>query len=361
MKILILHPDLQTHGGIENYFLLLKNKFEVPVKYFLIGKRFAEKGFWRKFFRFFVDYYSFIKLIRYEKFDLVVGNPSLDLKGIIRDGMFIIISKKFDIKTILFIHGWYKTFENQIEKFGSYLIKILFRNVDAFIVLSKNNEGKLKSWGILQPIFREVTFFDPETQNGFDINKAIKDRQKSQNLQILFLSRILIQKGIYETIEAFSILQKRYPLAKLFIAGDGEELENIKLIVRKQNISNVQFSGHIIGSDKTQAFNDSHLYCFPSYTEGFPLSIVEAMSFGLPVITTAVGGIPDFFENGVNGYLVAEKNPNSLVEHIKKIITDKKLYENISLNNYHYAQSHFAISSAIQRLEKIFHSVIKDS
>ena len=148
---------------------------------------------------------------------------------------------------------------------------------------------------------------------------------------------------------------------ELVIAGDGKELDNVKSFTRARNFHNVTFAGYVRDEEKRRRFEEAHIFCLPSYAEGCPVSVIEAMAYGLPVVTRSVGGVVDFFKNGEHGFTSESLDPNVLAGQIEKLLVDNSLYERISLNNYQYAQSHFLASDAVLRLERIYEAAFSSS
>ena len=100
---------------------------------------------------------------------------------------------------------------------------------------------------------------------------------------------------------------------------------------------------------------EHHLYCFPTYYgEGLPTSVLEAMAFGMPVVTRPVGGLADLFEDGKMGALVYGKNPDEIADCIEKIIVDKEKMADMARYNADYAQKHFLSSVVAKRLLNIY-------
>ncbi|MHA2052204.1 MAG: glycosyltransferase family 4 protein [Candidatus Hodarchaeales archaeon] len=345
MKVLITHPEFDNPGGVSNYYKRLQNKFEIPIVHFIVGKRIKEKNFLSRILRVFLDYFRFVKCLKRINIDLVHINPSLDLKSFIRDGIFALLAKINKRKTVIFFRGWKKSFEAHIKS-------------DAFIVLSDEFRKTLKRWGVVQPIHQEVTIVDEDDLRGFDIKKALRKRQRSKKWSVLFLSRVTRNKGIYETIEAVSLLRSKFPMIELIVAGDGDELEDVKSFVHNRNISNVKFVGYIRNEKKRRIFEKAQVFLFPSYSEGMPLSVVEAISFGLPVVTRPVGGLADFFKNKKHGFITESKEPIILANYIEKLFLDKGLYENISFYNFNQGKKWFLASKAAKRLEEIYSEVL---
>ncbi len=360
MKILIMHPDFEDQGGVAKYYLKLRGKFSMTVEHYILGKRPDEGGVLSKFLRIIRDYGIFMMKLRMNQYSVIHVNPSLDFKAVLRDGVFLLLARMHKKKTIVFFRGWHKMFESKLRRNGLWLFRILYGKTNAFIVLSNEVKMTLRSWGYSQPIYREVTIIDDDTLEGFEIHKTIAGRKTSQTCRILFLSRVLKEKGIYETIKAVSILQTRHLGIELIIAGDGYELQRAKSYVNEHGIQNVTFTGYVSGQEKKELLETANIFCFPSYGEGMPNVVIEAMAFGLPVVTRRVGGLADFFKDGEHGFFTTSKDPIIFADFIEKLLVNQQLYEEISLNNYQYAQSNFLASCAAKRLEQIYRSVLAE-
>ena len=83
------------------------------------------------------------------------------------------------------------------------------------------------------------------------------------------------------------------------------------------------YLGWVSGAEKIDVFNIADIFVLPSYNEGLPISILEAMSYGLPILSTTVGGIPEIVENGVNGFLVEPGDKNALLEFLEVLVLNK--------------------------------------
>ena len=175
---------------------------------------------------------------------------------------------------------------------------------DQINILNSTISSKLRHAGFRNKIGNSKTFVEDE----FLRNVHKKSYHKIKT--ILFLSTISKNKGIYEAINTFKLINKRNPDIKYIVAGDGPELKNIKMSLGKDIKQMITFTGYVSGSDKENIFLKSDLYIFPSYYEGMPISLLEAMGSGLPVICSDAGAIPDFFENGKMGYMIKELDPN---------------------------------------------------
>ena len=352
MRVLIAHPN--ARGGVTNYYKQLRGRFTIPVLHFEVGRTLGEHGRLQRTLRRLAAYWKFVICLKKNNIDLVHLNPSLDSKSFIREGFFALLARVNKKKVIVFFHGWKKPCEVRIERYFLKVFNRFFGKADALIVLTNENKKTLERWGVIKPIYKEVTVINDNELTGFDMQNALKKRQSSKTWRILFLARIIREKGIYEILEAFSLIQSKHPTVELVVAGDGRELNNVKSFTRERNIHNVTFAGYIKDEEKRRRFYEAHIFCLPSYAEGCPVSVIEAMAYGLPVVTRPVGGVVDFFKNESHGFISESLDPNVLAGHIEKLLVDKNLYEKISLHNYQYAQSHFLASAAALRLERIY-------
>jgi len=356
MRILNLLPD--QGGGIESYYEKLRPHLDGGVEYFVCGKRPGEHSLVQQAKRLLTDYLLYWIRLRSKNYDLVVVNPSLETKGILREGLFILLASICDVKCIVFFHGWRPITENQIEHTWMNLFMSTYGiRTSAVIVLADTIRKKLIGWGLRQNIYLECTVVDDQV-SAHDVRSYIEERLSTIAWRILFLARIGKSKGIYEALDTFKLLVRRHPEMELMIAGDGEELANVKQAVVRDLIPNVTFYGYVRGVRKDDLYRKAHCYLLPSYTEGMPNTVLEAMAFGLPVITRPVGGIKDFFENGRHGFATWSLDPLRFAAFIETLHTDRRLWKEISFNNRNFALSRFLASDAAQRLESIYREVI---
>ena len=228
-----------------------------------------------------------------------------------------------------------------------------YNKADALVVLATSFKNDLREWGITKPIYLSTTKVDDELLKGFDIDK------KQYRKDLLFLARIEDYKGIFITIEAFRRVKEKFPDATLKIAGTGSALNEAKDMVQYLQILDVIFLGNVSGDKLKNAFQESSIYILPtSHGEGMPTSVLEAMAFGLPVVTRPVGGLKDFFEDSKMGFLVDSLDPKDFIDKIEKLLANPILLQQISNFNYMYANKNFLASKVAQNLEAISEEVM---
>jgi len=152
----------------------------------------------------------------------------------------------------------------------------------------------------------------------FNEKDIVTNREyKEKNIyHILFLGRLDKDKGLEELLKATAILNKQKSNFMLTIVGDGEFMERAKEITNNLEISKmVKFTGSVYNSDEIKEYyTNSDIYILPTYHEGFPRTLYEAMIFGIPIITTFVGGIPTLMKDDFNCKEIKPKSVESIVE-----------------------------------------------
>lgn len=122
--------------------------------------------------------------------------------------------------------------------------------------------------------------------------------------------------------------------------------------VLKEAIAGISFLGNVSGIEKREQLKSSDLYILPTSGEGMATSILEAMAFGLVIISRPVGGVKDFFLQEQMGYLIESLEPEDYSKHIEYFINNPDKTLNISRFNHFYACNHFLASQVAQKIEK---------
>jgi len=340
MKILINTPPATKPGGVANHFSGLKQYWSESVYYNYIGGRNGIPGF----IILGIDLVKFIIKLITVRPDVVLLNPSLRKRAIKRDGYYLRLSKFFKVPTVIFFHGWDQSLADQISKKPEQFFNT-YKHADKLIVLASDFKKQLREWGILKPVSLTTTKVDDKLISSLDISK------KRYGKTILFLSRIEKPKGIFIALKAYQIVKQVIPDSNLIIAGNGSMLKSAREYVNNNRVNDVEFTGHIGGGKLVEVYKKSDYYILPTYSEGMPTSVLEAMAFGLPVLTRPVGGMVDFFENDKMGYLVDSLNPEDFANKIIEVLLNRERHQSIGHYNYEYAKQHFYASNVVSKLE----------
>lgn len=352
-KVLITCPYYsEGAGGVATFYKVFAERQHNNARLFYIGKD-RPCGIARTLWMLFKQYVQLLFLI--PKYDLVIVNPSLKPNCIKRDGMTVRLARFFHKKTCVFWRGFDEDYFNEVVKvkYKEKLQKGLFR-VDHSIVLGEMIYQRYHSIGLNTPYSFGSTMFD-----SFLLRNSEKTFDESQ-FRILFLARIIRMKGIFEALEAFLQFQSNHHEATLVVAGSGEDLEQAKKIASKLTgyyNAQIDFVGDVRGERKRQCYEQADLYLFPSYTEGMPNSVLEAMGMGLPILTSKVGAVPDFFEDGKMGRMMQGHSAEEIQEKLEWFYEHRSELPEMSRYNTQYAAEHFADEMVISRLEQTFESI----
>ncbi len=142
--------------------------------------------------------------------------------------------------------------------------------------------------------------------------------------RILFLGQVEPRKGIYELVEAVSLLRERFPQVELAIGGQGE-LEQVKRRAEELGVlERVTMLGWVTSGRKQEELARASVFCLPSHAEGLPMAMLEAMAAGKAIVVSGVGGIPDAVQDGDNGLMVQPGDAQGLASALARILGDEQ-------------------------------------
>jgi glycosyltransferase involved in cell wall biosynthesis len=241
-------------------------------------------------------------------------------------GLLVYVAKIAGKKTIMHNHAAdFHLFYAKCSNPKKNLIKRIFKRTDVNLVLSTDwynwYSGLVPSakWTLLR--------------NSIDIPKNVERKiLAGGKAKLLFLARLEERKGIFDLVDIMPDFFSRYPGCELYIAGQGDTIQIQKVVQQYKLESQVKILGYINGKQRDLLLRDSHLLILPTYNEGLPMSLLEAMAYSVVPITTPVGGIPDVVVDKVNGYLVQPGNKRELLETICYVVENAHLYRQVSDN-----------------------------
>jgi len=215
-----------------------------------------------------------------------------------RKSSFALLSRIARVPVILHIHGgaFERFYGREIGRVGRAYVRLVFRHVNLVLVLSESWKSALSM--VVDP--RKIVV----VKNGVPLGRALsRQPNKDHDQIILFLGRISDAKGFFDLLQVVGRLRANGAGVFLWAGGDGD-LDRAASYAHELGIGDrIRLLGWVVGDTKTEIMNDATVFCLPSYSEGLPVALLEAMSAGLPVITTAVGGIPEAVTHGVEGFL----------------------------------------------------------
>lgn len=151
---------------------------------------------------------------------------------------------------------------------------------------------------------------------------------------------------------------RRFPETRILFGGDGEVEKNKRLAEDLGIAGNCEFHGWVTGEEREALFARAAVYCLPSKNEGLPMSVLEAMARGIPTVATAVGGIPQAIEDGVNGFLINVDDIEALSERLIALLEDVALRETVGVASRNTVLRSFSITQSVNKVIEVYRSCL---
>jgi glycosyltransferase involved in cell wall biosynthesis len=168
---------------------------------------------------------------------------------------------------------------------------------------------------------------------------------------ILYMGWLEGYKGIFDFIEAIKLLKEQKLDFKVKVCGMGSAKTETLNLIRKYDLEDrIEYVGWVTGEDKMKQFRETDIFVLPSHREGMPNVLMEAMSSGIPVVATKVGGVPELVQNGLNGFLVDSESPLQLADSMAQLIKSQELRTKFSMNARKFISDH----NSVEHIASIF-------
>lgn len=339
--IVIIGTDPKGNGGIASALTSLSN-FYIPFN-LIVSHR--DGNVLIKIITFFSALFRFTYFCAFKNIKIVHINTASNI-DFYRNSFFVLIAKIFRKRIILQVHGGYFSV---FYKKNRYYVKYICHLADMLLGVSNyvkemleylqlNNSVRLLYNVVPMPVLHRI-------------------EESQEKLRLLFIGSITEMKGIFDVLYSISLhkedLQEKI---ELHIAGKGEVLK-LQTLVETLGLSKIVFyHGWVAGKDKEEIFCNSDVFIHPSYFESFGIAIVEALSYGIPAITTEVGGISDYLIDGENGFIVEQRNYEDIYNAITKFEKKRSLISEMGERARETAKR-FSADVIKQELDSIYSSL----
>jgi glycosyltransferase involved in cell wall biosynthesis len=264
-----------------------------------------------------------------------------------RKTVFLALAKVFLTPTILHVHaGRFPDFYNSECGFlGRSIIAAACKGATEVVAVSE----ALNKWMRLTFGLSNVTTLWNPIPTTIKTQSRLRDRAT-----LLFLGHLSVQKGVFDLLLAMPRILETHPDAKLKLCGDGN-VEITEQYVRELNLSNsVSVTGWIDQIKRSELLSIATILVLPSHAEGFPMSILEAMSAGTPVVATRVGGVPEAITHEREGLLVTPGDVAGIAESIKRLLASPWECRRMGQLGRLKTESHFASEKMVMAVETLY-------
>jgi glycosyltransferase involved in cell wall biosynthesis len=250
-------------------------------------------------------------------------------------------------------------FVGSSPRIRSFQARLLLRAFDGLILMSNNILEDLGQ--SLAPEARALLEKKSTVIYNFTTLPEMNGRngRGTQPTTLFFIGDVGRRKGVFDLITAAHRLQSegtspfRLVLAGPF--GDSAAERELRQKVDSEQLSDtVQFAGPVLGSAKDRWFRSADVFVLPSYGEGVPMSLLEAMSYALPAVTTRVGGIPEVVDDGSSGLLVRPGDPEALCGALRKLIESADLRIALGQHGRARVEKHHTPAHYLRALEAVY-------
>jgi glycosyltransferase involved in cell wall biosynthesis len=355
-SIIITSPSLDSEKNIGGISVLTKltSLYNTEKKYihFFTGRKDGDpKSLIWIIKQFFVPLkYIYVLLSNYRRVKICHINIPQDNKGICREGLIVCLSKLFKKKIIVHLRGG----EYNMKNIPNIVTKCIFKKslmvADAVICLGNNEKVFLTEKYSLDD--KKIYVLE----NAVEIKEDISNKFFSGVLTLIFLGRIDKDKGLDEIINALKDINENFEI-RFILCGTGPYEKFVVSELSKILGDKFEFHGVVTGSIKERLLSESHIFLLPSYFEGLPNALLEAMSFGLVPICTSVGSIPNVISNGINGYIIPLKDSTSISDKIQQLEKDRLKLKEIGIKAHKLMLENFSIKSYIVKLNQIYNNI----
>lgn len=341
-NVMMVGSAERSNGGVSTVLKLLKTSF-LWNKYncYWLGTQIQGNKFIKLFYA--IKAYIVVFFIIW-KYKIIHFHTVPDISLIVQLPVFLlaILWRK---KIILHLHVG-----NQIKDFkDSKLFHFCIKKSDKVLLLSQSWTSQFKQ--LFPSLNVSVDFlYNP------CLSVESLDYSMHKNT-IIFAAHLNSNKAYDVLLKGFEIINKKYPEWGLIIMGDGEVDKAKKLAVDLDISQRVTFTGYIEGKEKEKIFKEAGIYCMCSYKEGFPMVVLEAWSYGVPVITTPVGGLPEVLEEQKNSLAFNFGNYIELSQKLDFLISNYQLRTEMSSYSKEYVTKNFSLNIISEKLDSIYKSI----
>jgi glycosyltransferase involved in cell wall biosynthesis len=264
---------------------------------------------------------------------------------------FLIPAKLSGKKVISHVHCSIPATHIESSPFFRLLYLLFFRSSQHIFVLSEAWKKQIASMGKTKASVEVL--YNPAC--------SVPPRQFAKEQQyVLFMGTISRPKGCFDLLQAFQRIADVFPDWQLVFSGTGDLTGGRRLSEELGITEKVEFRGWTEAEEKQKLFSEAAIVCLPSYSEGFPMTVVEAWSYSLPVVCTPAGGLSDVVRDGETALLVKAGDVNNLAKQLGRLMADADLRKQIGDAAHDLAINTFGLPYISGRLAAVYERLLRE-
>jgi glycosyltransferase involved in cell wall biosynthesis len=354
LRVLFDCPNPTLHGGPPTHLPLLEAELrrQVDLESFDYGRKTDTETIFEKLVARIRDLIKFRTKISRFRPDLIHHNTAFDTRAIIRDAALVCLARRYGIPVLLKMHGSLDELFGKVSSPVDCMRTTVLKNADYIGVLSDVEKSKfLTAWpslcgrirvvkNIIRPDFYEV------------------ERHEAQQPTVLFISRFIRQKGIFDLLEAVPGVLRKFPSARFVFVGSGNDAAEFDAKVKQKQLTPfITRMGHLNNTETAKFYSSAWTLVFPThFPEGMPMVVAEAMAAGVPIITTKTNFSCSYMSAGEHCLFLDGKNYSSIEAQIVHLLQDRELRRRMTVNNRELAKS-FRAETVTREFLKIYEHI----
>ncbi len=345
--VLVVAPGNDVRGGISSVVRLHARADVWRDMNCQLLSTYDERGKWHKLLAAFKAYFAAPRMVRRSQLVHVhlAGQMSLMRK-------LPIIALARAMRKPLIVHVHALSQESLFQKTPRWAYRYVLEKADLVIALSNSWAESIR---LGTPAAKVSVISNPV------VGHTCRVLSDESNRNILFAGKLEPRKGYIELILAAKIIQRECPNVQFWFAGHGEVENADRLICQLGLSSSIRLLGWVEEEDLTKLFRKTSIFCLPSYNEGVPMAVLEAMSHGVPVVCTPVGGLPELIQDGRNGLFAQPGSSASIAEVILKLLRDEDLQKAIGEAGYRTVHQKCGLQNVSNRLTAVYRELLTEA
>lgn len=266
-----------------------------------------------------------------------------------RKSLFVLPAHVAGVPYVLHIHcGKYVAFFQRSAPWVQRLIRFQFRRARAVVALSDEWRGAL---GELEPAARVLSIPNPIRLPAWQASL------EGSPPTVLYLGMLKEAKGVWDLLHAWPTVLRAVPDARLVLGGSGDAAAARAIAQRLGIEHSVRLPGWVVDEAKEALVREAWVFTLPSHAEALPMSILECMAAGLPVVASRVGGIPLAVEDGATGLLVEPRDVEGLARSLVAVLTDPARRREMGRAGRRRAEERFSAEVLVPRIEALWRTI----
>ncbi len=353
-KVVLFGPSLDAVSGVSTHVRMLFASDlarDYELLHFQVGSEGRREGALQKIMRFTLSPFQLVLFLVRTGAEVVHLNASLDQKAYWRDLVYAMVARALGRRVVSQIHGG--AMPQDFFRSNAILTWVLRRFLvksDVVTVLSSAELAAYRAFDERIRVHLVPNAIDPAGFAG-----CVRTHNTNAPLKLVYVGRLVRAKGLFEVIEAMRELKRAGREFSLSIAGDGPDQRALMEFSKRAGLGDsIRFLGRVLDADKWRLWFDSDVFVFPSYMEGLPYSLLEAMAAGCVPITTPVAAIPDVMRNRVHGLFIPVRNASALALAVAQLDDDRAGLRQMAEEARRRALEHYTLTRLADDFRKLY-------